>query len=543
MTAPTVVEGVTVALRSLGYEISAVDLAEIFWLASFLPGRDGAVRAVTQPESEARKDAVSDPSKHGKTPADGEGTDSGKKTTDSGAATGGSPGLYPATDPTSTGPTRRASIVRAPAPPALPNALALSRALRPLLKKRISTRESELDETATVEATAAHGGVVSPVFRPGAERWFEVALVVDESPSMFIWRQAIVEFRRLLTRHGGFRDLRQYGLRTTATTVELITESGRRSSPSVIADPSGHRLIVIVTDAVSADWLQAPVRRAVFNWGRLSPVVMVDVLPRRMWPLTTMGFAERPMHAPRAGAANIEWVVERDWWATSAPSVAVPVVTLEAAQLAQWARSLMQVSAATCTGTLIGTDAVRARSAATPASAVPPTAAELVQRFRSSASPAAYQLACYFAATQLVLPVLRIVQQEMMPGSGLAHLAEFFTSDLIARVETVGHASNDPERATYEFLPGVRDMLLDQLQLHEAERVTQTIEDYLRRHLGESYRFARAAARCRRGGDRERGRPSIPYAGPRSARAHGTANPHRQHARRPHRVGRRRTRP
>jgi hypothetical protein len=359
MSETVLVERLAVSLRSLGYEVSAVDLADILWLARHLPtsGTDAIATAppprptappTTTPPPAAGAGAPSSPAPAAPAPARAAAVDERQ-------------GLYPVVDRTGAGASRRASIIRAPAAPALPNALALSRALRPLLKRRVSTREWRLDEAATVDATAANGGMLSPVFRLGAERWFEVALVVDEAPSMFVWRQAVVELRRLMTRHGGFRDLRQYRLRGAAAGVELVTESGRIVSPDAIADPSGHRLIAIVTDAVSPEWLHAPLRRTVFNWARLSPVVMIDVLPRRMWPLSSLGFADRPMRALRAGAPNIAWTVERDWWAADGPSLPLPVITLEADQFAQWAQSLMNVSATECTGTMIGTTEVRAQ--------------------------------------------------------------------------------------------------------------------------------------------------------------------------------------
>jgi APAF-1 helical domain len=599
------------SLQSVGCEVTAVELAEILWLARYVPPTRRSEIDSTSPltlppgsphlpgaAAEADADANADADAARKPSVDAAATSSGPAR-DSHTADG----LYARVerDPRLAR-GRRATIVRAPAAPALPNALALSRALRPLLKKRVSRHRWQLDEEATAEATALNHGIATPIFKPSAERWFEVALVVDGAPSMHVWHQAAGELRRLLIRHGGFRDLRQYRLRPAAGSpagsaagsaagsgaragaepdagpgagpapgpasgstagdvererIELISESGRRLTPNAISDPSGHRLIVILSDVVSPMWRELPLRQALFAWSRWSPVVLLDVLPRRMWPHTPVGFAERTMAPRRAGAPNVEWMVERDWWDAEdgGGSITLPVITLDADHFGRWARALMQVSAERCTGTVLPLEAVPEASIAQPSASaaseempvrgqgpaptptsmsmpmsMPMSALERIQQFRSAASAPAYQLACYFAATLPVLPVLRIVQREMMPETGPGHLAEFLLGGLVrpratgggarpddraAEIESARHASSphdsaghdrarhedarhdgarhdgarrvDPERTVYEFHPGVQELLLAQLDAGEVSRIMPAIESYLKTHLGESY--------------------------------------------------------
>lgn len=540
------------SLQAVGCEVTAVELADILWLARYVPASRRAEPGSTSPSTPVppAPPQLHDPDATRKSSSDTPAPPSLER--ENRAADG----LYARVERDARLTRgRRATLVRAPGAPALPNALALSRALRPLLKKRVSRHRWQLDEEATAEATALNHGVATPVFRPSAERWFEVALVVDGAPSMHVWHQAAGELRRLLMRHGGFRDLRQYRLRPAgelATNrasggaderasnparaladdhdrdgIELISESGRRLTPNAISDPSGRRLIVVLSDVVSPMWRELPLRRALYAWSRWSPVVLVDVLPRRMWPHTAIGFAERTMAPRRAAAPNAEWMVERDWWdiadagdgADGARArrrhVTLPVITLAADQFGRWARALMQVSAERCAGTLLPLESVSAsldeatgRSAAPSGAAEPMTALERVQHFRSAASAPAYQLACYFAATRPVLPVLRIVQRQMMPETGPGHLAEFLLSGLVrprtteqatetpagksagrsAEHESAGRV--DPERVEYEFYPGVQDLLLAQLDVSEVTRIMPAIEAYLKTHLGESYELS-----------------------------------------------------
>lgn len=87
----------------------------------------------------------------------------------------------PAARVTEERPSVGARPFRAPAVPALPDSLALSRALRPLMRKVSSRSRRILDETATAERYADRR-LWLPVFKGRPERWLELALVIDTSP-------------------------------------------------------------------------------------------------------------------------------------------------------------------------------------------------------------------------------------------------------------------------------------------------------------------------------------------------------------------------
>jgi hypothetical protein len=99
---------------------------------------------------------------------------------------------------------------RTPAATMLPGVLSLERALRPLMRRVASRTHYILNEAATVQQIAEQR-IWLPVLQGAPERWFEVALVIDDSTSMEIWRPTIAEWRVLLERHGAFRNI-QIGL-------------------------------------------------------------------------------------------------------------------------------------------------------------------------------------------------------------------------------------------------------------------------------------------------------------------------------------------
>lgn len=89
---------------------------------------------------------------------------------------------------------RRAVSVRVPAVAALPNALEISRALRPLNRRVPRPDTVVLAEEAT-SAVFGETKLILPVWRPATERWLQVDLVVDISNSMVIWQHTAAELR------------------------------------------------------------------------------------------------------------------------------------------------------------------------------------------------------------------------------------------------------------------------------------------------------------------------------------------------------------
>ena len=91
-------------------------------------------------------------------------------------------------------------------------------ALRPLRRKVRSPAAGAIDETATVRR-ATEDDLWLPIYRPFAERWLEMALVVDEAVSMTVWQEVARELRRVFVRAAAFRDVRVWRLATEEPTV------------------------------------------------------------------------------------------------------------------------------------------------------------------------------------------------------------------------------------------------------------------------------------------------------------------------------------
>ena len=116
------------------------------------------------------------------------------------------------------------------------------------------------------------------------------------------------------------------------------------------------------------------------------------------------------------------------------------------------------------------------------------SAKECLQHFHANASATAFELALALAAAPLTLPVMRLVQQAVLPHSRQVHLAEVFLGGLLKRVSP-DEDNHDPEATEYDFLPGVRDLLLDAALVPDSIQVLGVVSNYLESRFGQALDF------------------------------------------------------
>ena len=187
-------------------------------------------------------------------------------------------------------------IVQVPAPPALFDEQALARALRPLRQYTRSAAPPTLDEEATATATSETRGL-HPVWRQATERRYSIDLLVDTGATMAVWHRLAGELCTMLERHGAFRDVRCWALDTDGPEPRLAPFRHRSTThpPTPVrrwrqrlADPSGRRILLVLTDGVGPAWYGAELPGALAEWSRTRPAAALQVLPRRLWHRTAL---------------------------------------------------------------------------------------------------------------------------------------------------------------------------------------------------------------------------------------------------------------
>jgi WD40 repeat protein len=458
--------------RRAEFPNDSLAIADALWLAQFLPLTPEIGTGGPKPDVPDLPSAISNKTPPSPEPSTPKPPRPSKPDTDLTDLSAGQ-----ATTP--SGKTMPASRVNVAAAAALPNPLVLSRALRPFSRRYPSRSRLEFDEEMTVEQTIRNWRRPSPHYRPLPERWFDVALICEESPSMSIWRRTIHEFRLLLERQGSFRDVRVWRLQPGGKLFD-------RSSPrrwTAVGDPTGRRLILVVSDCVSAEWYNGTIGSLLLEWGRHTPVAIIHVLPPNTWAHTAIGEPSSVLRSPRSGLAAARLKVEHGWWTPEATqtSITLPVVPLDPAKVLDWARMSMAMGGSSYPGvTLSAVPLTTAFGSDTIAAA--PKAQLAVDSFRAMVSPEAFELAGYLAAAPLTLPVMRLVQQSMFGDRARQfHLAEFFLGGLIRKERD----ANDPEEITFDFHTGVRAILADSLRRADAFEVIRRVSQFISERIGQ----------------------------------------------------------
>ncbi|MFF1408384.1 FxSxx-COOH system tetratricopeptide repeat protein [Streptomyces sp. NPDC058289] len=480
-------------LLSAGAEPTARELAEALWLARHVDPAAPSLRAPAEapfagaPVGDARDPAGDEPGPSGAAAAE-RGP----------AATGGTAGppertrLYadhPRPRARGGGPADDLERVRVPMATALPQPLALVRALRPLQRYRAPTRpvEDQLDEQATAER-AALTGLLLPVSRSSTRREARIRLVMDVSTSTPVWQRTLGELSEILAGTGAFREILVHHVREAGDGRLLIGPARDGSRPfwgaEQLRDPSGRQLTLVLSDCAGPLWRAGRMQRLLHRWSAVAPVALVQPLPQRMWRRTHLPALSGTLRHPEGLASRLEFVPLEG--GTPTGPVPVPVLAPTSAGLGAWARLLSTSTgiALPAAAGWVGPDHAPALPAGTDRTPLP---AELIGSFRRTASRPALQLAVSLSAVPLSLPVMQLVQRSTAPGTGPSVLAEVLLSGLLRRAEPDGW---------YEFVPGVREALLRALPLGEALLVLKYCGEYVERHFGRRAHNFPALARA-----------------------------------------------
>ena len=402
-----------------------------------------------------------------------------------------------------------------PAAPALRTRLDLARSLRPLMRKVPSQTRFDLDEDATV-TQIAETEVWMPIVRPRQERWLELDLVVEASKTTVIWERAIAELNHLAEYQGAFRAVRTWRLSASAGKVQLFSRWNDRAiqsealpalanrqrphTPGELIDPTGRRLIWLVTDCTSLLWRQDPIYETLLDWSKEQPVAIVQMFPERLWSRTAL----RDGHIVRLSALapglpsarlEIEGLPQRLERRRGEDLVTVPIVTLDAVSMVRWSQVATGAGDSRTPGRTFDLAFIRRQAekggSDRPRSASQRTAQERVALFRATASKTAWQLADLMAATPVSLPVIDLLRDafraDFEEEVQQAHVAEVLLSGLLRRCDTEAD-----QVCRYEFWGDdssnwddrVRYILLGDASIAKTNQVLNVLSEAICRKLG-----------------------------------------------------------
>ena len=211
-------------------------------------------------------------------------------------------------------------------------------------------------------------------------------------------------------------------------------------------------------------------------WAESGPMAIMQMLPEWLWVRTGLGFASAVrLHSLLPGVPNQQLNV-RDlspWDEVDLElGIRVPVVTLEPESFLTWSKMVSAKGGAWAPGfvfdpeeisSLDGTSQQPLLGEATPE--------QRVQQFRSTASPMARRLAGLLAAAPVInLPIVRIIQDRLLPQSRQVHVAEVFLGGLLKPL--LGSQTDlSPNLVFFDFRSGIRNLILESLPTNDSINV------------------------------------------------------------------------
>ena len=378
----------------------------------------------------------------------------------------------------------------------------LARALRPLMIRIPSSVRFAIDEEATVHRYA-ETRLLLPVMVPLPERWLDLVLVVDGARSMRIWEQTVRELKPLLERQGAFRNSQLWTLDSEAETPVLY-RGPRRPQAHVhgvheLVDPASDRFIVVISDCVAPAWDDGRMGHILREWSRNELVILLQVLPERLWQRTGLGSASPVYLSQPHRCGNNNSMRARpaapSWFSAPTAGTSVPVTRLDAPSLSRVAALVAARPGAQCVGYSFPTLTPAAAAVPPPADNAEESPSPLarLRRFQANASRPAQKLAHYLAAIPLSLPTMRLVRETMLPEADDGHLAEVLLGALLYEQDGKElHDESEPQSSiaiNYEFYDGVRDLLLEGSPVSDTVRVLDRVSEYLAHHHGSTLDF------------------------------------------------------
>ncbi len=487
-------------LRDIGLDLSSEEVADIFWLAGHLtpiqpvkaapspelaplPPLPGQPTGETGPEQPADRQP---PPETG--PASQEAPQPPKMVLPpEGASEAGQAGMS-------------AAHIATPAPPRLAEKRDLAKSLRLLRQKAPSRGRFEFDELRTVRAIADQR--IWQVFaRPALDRQIEIDLVVEESPSMLFWGSVVNEFNHLVESTGFFRKVNFWSLRVSPPAYEpelyvrlqQSTQTGLRRRPAELANYSGSRLIVLISDCISPTWHNGKIVPLLETWTAKSFLSLLWLLPEEMkWRTGLRTAFETSLRSSRPIHRNTELLVRPpELWPYSLDRkiTSLPTISLEPQALLAWAELAMGISGSWQPGYAF---ADAARYADLPPEIFPEASEpdQIVDSFRRASSKTAWEMAIYFSVTApLSLPVMRLIQEAMLPGSKYFHLIEVLLGGILKPLADGDGKHLGVEEIRFEFLPGVRERLGNNLPRSKAFEVLRRTASFVNRSTHQSVTF------------------------------------------------------
>ncbi len=507
-------------------KLTGTEIAEILWLT---------LQSSPHSSTSGSTSGTSSSTTSGSTSSSGSGTTSGSTsgtgsstTSGSTSSTGSGTTNFVPVSPINGGNSSRkkksgSSLpIKVPDVASLRHPLQIAKALRPLIQYIASGKAVFLDEEATINRIAELEGICIPVLKSPLELRFDLALVVDKSDSMIFWQRATQELQQLLKHYGIFRNMQTWEMvtakkeqdnlqapeniylrrwtRKKRANHEQKSSSFNLYSPKKLVDPSGRRLILVVSDCVNPIWHNGKAFSVLKTWGKHNIVAILQMLPERMWLRTALNLGamvQLDSRIPAVANRNLYIKEMLIWDDVTENDLKVPVFCLQPESAETWCEMVAGKSPIGAGGFVFPLDFIKEQveGEENKSETFQLSSKERVDNFNMSSSPLARNLARLLAAAPVInLPIVRLIQRTLLTQSDQVHVAEVFLGGILKPQELIT-PETEADQVLYRFIDDdsdgkdekkIRGLLLSESPKTDSRYIIEVISRYFAKQMGKN---------------------------------------------------------
>lgn len=391
--------------------------------------------------------------------------------------------VYSPDDIHSTQTDIKADPIKMPKKLSLSNYRAWEKSFRTFYHKVDSRWEFVLDEEKTVEVSAKTK-LIQPIFKAKRVKYFHLIMVIEQSPSMDIWKELLLEFQKSVQRFGVFEGIDFYYLSSNKQGVKLYRDKAlKRELSHKKLNLNNQTLLTVVSDCVSSGWHSNHIFQMLAFWSKSVSVSITHMFPKRMWQGTALykGF-QTSFTAYGFQPLNMQLSSDDNYYDDEDELFKIPIINFEPQSINAWGLVIQAKKGKWIDGIVLEEfEELEFKDISTNKREV--TSEQRIQRYLSQASPLAQKLALYASVLPINFHVIRILQELKLPESTQVHLAEFFLGGLIKR------EVDEDKKVSFDFHDGVRDHFRNQLTATAAYKLQESMTSFVSEHLNSSLDF------------------------------------------------------
>ena len=382
-------------------------------------------------------------------------------------------------DNTSSSKQKSAKAIQSPKKLALDHYREWEKAFKFINLKRPSKNRYELDEEKTVENIASTK-VFDLVFKRVEEKSFFLTLVIDQGETMELWTELIRNFEQMLMTMGVFSRISIYYWDTKKEKPILYVDKAlkREVSEKLVVIDGKRNLVWVMSDCIAPAWKSGKAFKSIERWTIKSFTSILQMFPKEMW-MGTMLFKGKHIRLSSNSFNPINKKLQIKSSKKKNTALKIPIISFDPYALQAWAKVVVNSKENSISG--IELENLDFEPLKTPLKKDITTEMRM-QRFYSQASPTAQKLAFYMSVLPVDFQVTRILQEERLPKSNQAHVAEVFLGGLIERRKK----SKDIH---YDFYPKVREELNANISADESFEIMADMSNFVSNHLGIGFDF------------------------------------------------------